>query len=258
MLANKIKSFGKRVLRKLGVLRTKLPYTGPFETWELAVASAVGYDSAYALKKVRDGILSVLKNEMSYERDGTVFEKMPEKYTLRSQIKSLLSSDSVIIDFGGGLGGTFVNNQDLFTSDWNGDYYVVEQTVFCEEGSKISKMFNLPVRFVDDLSQISDKPHILIFSGVLQYIPDWRQVVSIALQKKPPFIVIDRQPLTNAETQIYVQENDGYYESKVSYPSRIINKSEFLSVFDNYEVIEEWYSDFDPADHIGFLLKAIE
>jgi len=236
--------------------KSHLGYSGPFESWELAVASSVGYDAPYALKKVRDGVESVLKKEKAYERDGTSFEQMPQKYTLRTHIKKLLKKDSVIVDFGGGLGGTFLNNADLFSSDWIGNYFVVEQPSFCETGREMAHKYSLPVVYVSDLREIPQTPSIAIFSGVLQYIEHWRQVVGAIIAKEPTHILIDRQHLTSGDTQIYVQENDGYYEKKVSYPSRIINRKEFLTAFSGYTVVEEWKSDFDPDDHLGFLMNA--
>ena len=253
----RIMQFGEKVLEKLRLRPDQkyIAYVGPFETWELAVESSDGYDSPYVLKKVREGVLRVLQKERAYERDGTAFVSMPRKYTLRSQIKALLRRDSVIVDFGGGLGGTFVNNRDLFSLDWDGSYYVVEQIGFCKTGCEISAKYNLPIRFVENISQITLSPDIFIFSGVLSHISDWHKVVSDALKLKPRFVIVDRQRLTNGETQIYVQENGSYYEGKANYPSRVINKVEFMAVFSEYKVVEEWQSDFDPAGFQGFLLQ---
>jgi len=248
----------KKILNRLRLAPNKshLEYSGPFESWELAVASSVGYDSPYALHKVREGVESVLKNEKTYERDGTSFDQLPERYSLRTHIKNLLRENSVIVDFGGGLGGTYVNNSDLFSSEWKGKYFVVEQPSFCEAGTDMADTYDLPVIFTSDIKKIPMKPSIVIFSGVLQYIQHWGKVVGETLAKEPNYIIIDRQPLTSDDTLVYVQENDGYYKKKVSYPSRIINRIEFLSTFAGYEVIQEWKSDFDPDDHMGFLLKA--
>ena len=66
---------------------------------------------------------------------------------------------------------------------------------------------------------------------------------------------LDKKYLVKLSNQILVQENDGYYEQKVSYPSWILNKDHFISAFKGYKVIEEWVSDFDPPDHLGFLME---
>lgn len=89
----------------------------------------------------------------------------------------------------------------------------------------------------------------------MQYIPNWEILLASMLDKEPLYIIVDRQILTNSTTRIYVQANNGYYESSVSYPCRIINRDFFLAAFSNYELLEEWISDFDPSGYFGFLLK---
>jgi putative methyltransferase (TIGR04325 family) len=256
-MLHQIKFFAKSILLSVRSARDagRSGFSGPYRTWDAAAAAAVGFDSPYVLDKVRSAVESVLRKDKAYERDGTAFDQMPDKCALRLQIKSLLKRDSVVVDFGGGLGGTFVNNLDLFSRDWCGQYFIVEQPNFCRAGAEISEKFNLPLTYLGDLGQAPPGPSILIASGVLAYIPNWLEVVSVMLDKKPECILVDRQLLSCEETRIFVQENDGYYEKKVSYPLRIINRDEFLAAFTGYEVVNEWQSDFDPDGYLGFLLR---
>ena len=166
-----------------------------------------------------------------------------------------MKPDSVVVELGGGLGGTFINNRDLFSPDWRGQYFIIEQPNFYKAGTEISEEFNLPLTFLIDLRQAPQRPSILIASGVLQYIPNWHEVIGKILDKESEYIIIDRQLLSHEGTYIYTQENDGYYEKKVSYPMRIINKKEFLAAFTGYIVLMEWASVFDPDGYFGFLLK---
>lgn len=256
-MLRQVRLFAKSILRGFRPSRTvsRPGFVGPFKTWGAAVAYSVGFDSPYVLNKVRSAVESVLRKEKAYERDGTSFDRMPDRCALRSHFRSLLKRDSIVVDFGGGLGGTFINNLDLFSRDWCGRYFIVEQPNFCRAGTEISQEFNLPLTYLSDLDQAPQGPSILIASGVLAYIPNWREVVGVMLEKEPECILVDRQLLSHEGTCIFVQEIDGYYEKKVSIPLRIINKNEFLAAFADYEVVNDWQSDFDPDGYLGFLLR---
>jgi putative methyltransferase (TIGR04325 family) len=165
-----------------------------------------------------------------------------------------LNENSVIIDFGGGLGGNYLANQSLLDKK-NITYIIIEQSSFVNQGKLIANEFNLPIQFIESIWEFPVKNvKILVCSGVLQYVEDWQNVVSDLLACKPQYILVDRMPLTDSPTSILVQENEGYYNPKVSYPVRILNREEFLREFEGYTIIKEWESDFDPTNHLGFLL----
>ena len=250
-----MKNLIRKILKRLKLKSSHLQYSGPYVDWQTAVNSSVGYDSPYALKKVSAAVEKVLNGNCSYERDGITFDTPPKDNKLRSLLGTLHDGNKNIVDFGGGLGGTFINNRDIFNSFQNGEYYVIEQSNFCERGAELSRKYGLPIKFESDLDSLKATPDILVFSGVLQYIEDWEDVVSRFLLRSPSHIIIDRQPFTSDKNIILVQENDGYYEQKVSFPSWILNKDHFISAFKGYKVIEEWVSDFDPPDHLGFLME---
>ena len=246
-----------KILRRLKFKSSHLEYSGPYADWQTAVGYSVGYDSPYALKKVSEAVEEVLNGSCSYERDGTTFDNPPKNNKLRSLLGALNDGNKIIVDFGGGLGGTFVNNRDILSNIQSGEYYVIEQINFCKKGTELADKYELPIQFRSDLHSLKANPDILIFSGVLQYIENWEDIVSRSLLFSPSHIIIDRQPFTSDKSKILVQENHGYYEQKVSYPSWILNKDHFISAFKGYKVIEEWESDFDPPDHLGFLMKKI-
>lgn len=206
------------------------------------------------LSKVQAAVIDVLNGRSRYERDGTTFDELPKKYTLREKLSESLRPDDTIVDFGGGLGGTFINNRDVLECHCN-QFIVVEQEVFCCAGSAIAQDYHLPISFLPSLADLP-KPaaDIVILSGVLQCIEGWKEVVSQVLKLQPRHIFLDRHPLVDGPTNVFVQENDGYYETKVSYPIRMFNAKELLDTFEDYTVKETWPSDFDPPEYRGFHL----
>ena len=263
MVNRSIQLFVKRVLSKIlrgmKILPSQnhLEYSGPFETWNIAVNSSVGYESKVVLEKVTRGVLDVLSGKAKYERDGSTFSALPKSDTAREILCELVDENFVIIDFGGGLGGNYIANRE-FLDKANVFYYALEQVNFVKTGQEIALKFKLPINFKVHIEEVDNKKiDILILSSVLQYLDDWQGILDSLLFRQPKYIIIDRTPLSDGPTQIFIQENEGYYETKVSYPARILNRTEMLTEFRNYEVVREWKSDFDPENHFGFLLVKV-
>ena len=55
-------------------------------------------------KKVKSAIIEVIEGRSEYERDGTIFLQKPKNLEIRKLLKKYLKTDSIVCDFGGGLG----------------------------------------------------------------------------------------------------------------------------------------------------------
>jgi putative methyltransferase (TIGR04325 family) len=252
--AKRIAKDAKRKIFPPPRAHSHLRYSGPYPTWHQAVEASVGYDSPYVLSKVRAAIVEVLEGRKAYERDGTTFDKLPKKYTLREKISGIIRPSDTIVDFGGGLGGTYINNRDVLYNRFR-CFFVIEQESFCTAGSELAQAYRLPITFMHTIEELPQSTtDIVILSGVLHCIDSWQEIAQKVNSLQPRHILLDRHPLVNGDTRILVQENDGYYETKVSYPVRMFNSREFLEPFTYYRVIDTWPSDFDPSEYRGFHL----
>ncbi|OUW74350.1 MAG: hypothetical protein CBD76_00325 [Pelagibacteraceae bacterium TMED216] len=248
-----MKKFLKKILKKFR--KSHLEYSGPYSTWSEAVKDSTGYESKIILKKVSDSTLQVLNGLKAYERDGTSFDNKPEKNTLLEELETTNIYGKVIVDMGGGLGSNYINYSNFF-KDNNCIYYVVEQENFIEKGNEISNKYNLNLNFRKDLSEINENIDIIICSSFLQYIKNWKKIVSEIKEKRPQSIFVDRHPLTNKDSKILVQLNTGYYKKNVTYPLHIVNEEEFTKEFKPYVSLKRWDSDFDPPYFKGFHFRS--
>jgi putative methyltransferase (TIGR04325 family) len=221
-----------------------------YPSWSEAAAASGNWGCPAILAKVRAAVLKLLQGSHNYERDGTAFERRPAKYTLREIIKKVWRPGDLIIDFGGGLGGTYLNNADVLEED-DLSYIIIEQNSFCDEGLLIAQEFGLPLTFHTSLAEanIPKHPRILIFSGVLHYIEHWSDIVRQALLLKPEHVIIDRIPIALNRERFFSCHLSDYYQSPVSYPMQTVNEQRLLSEFDGYSLVAEWPSDFDPDDN---------
>lgn len=232
-----------------------MQYSGPYVSWNQATDNSIGWDSEVILEMVTTSTLQILLGNFPYERDGHNFEELPQIDPARQILKELLTTNSTVVDFGGSLGGTYLTNRQLFDSN-KVDYFCVEQSAFATRGALLATEYNLPISFVASMNQVTSlKADFIIFSGVLQYLENWKSIVQDALRLEPDYFLIDRTPLQHKYSQIYVQENYGYYNPQVTYPSWVFEEMELLGEFKNYSVVRRWISPFDPDNHCGYLLK---
>jgi putative methyltransferase (TIGR04325 family) len=175
------------------------------------------------------------------------------KNTLSELLDDLTEQNQQIIDFGGGLGGTYICNSDVLLKK-NLNYIVIEQQNFVHEGNVLTREFSIPIKFSSELPKLEFNC-IVILSGVIQYLQHWERIIELITSQQPRYIIVDRTPLEEKESKFFVQENTGYYEPNVSYPCIHLNRQEFLGSFQNYRLILEWKSDFDPKNHRGFLFE---
>jgi len=248
-----MKKFLKKILKKFR--KSHLVYSGPYTTWSEAVKDSTGYDSKIIIDKVSKSTLEVLNGIKAYERDGTSFDNKPEKNMLLEQLAKTNIYGKVIVDMGGGLGSNYINYLNFFREN-KCIYYVVEQENFIEKGNEIAKKYNLNLNFRKELSEIDENINIVICSSFLQYIENWKRIVSEIKEKNPQNIFVDRHPLTNKNSEILVQLNTGYYKKKVTYPLHLVNEEEFLMEYLPYVKIKSWKSDFDPPYFKGFHFKS--
>jgi len=233
-----------------------LHLTGPYPSYKDALSNSVGYDSSVVLEKVNEGVLAVLYGNAVYERDGTAFAQVPNVLPIKDILSTLLKKDDLIVDFGGGLGGLFINHPSLFKDCRR--KIVIEQNSFINAGKLLSQNFGLGIEFLDGLSSIGEVPNVLILSSVLSYVPDPVLILNEAAKLKAPAIIIDRTPVSNDDDLTwYVQDNPGYYRDLVSYPVSPIPIRFLFESLTDYELIQTWVNSFDAQSppHKGYFFQ---
>lgn len=234
----------------------RLALIGPCDSYEEAAQCSSGYENKIILDKVYNAVVDVLEGNSAYERDGTAFAMRPSIDNLRRLLSTHLKENDVVVDFGGGLGGAFINNRDLFRQ--SNRYTVVEQSIFVVTGRELSLKYGLQIAFINNLCQLTAKPDIIILSGVLQYIPNAEQVLQQSAELRPRLILIDRTAFSpdNASHKWWIQNEPSYYQIPLSYPNCPLTVENILSHLKQYFVVDKWKNPFDPdtPPHGGLLL----
>ena len=231
-----------------------LTLEGSFTSFSEASTYCKGYNSSAVLEKVSSAVTKVLDGEAIYERDGFTFNDKPQGLMVRNIFQEILEIGDSVIDFGGGLGGTYINNRDIIPM--LKQFIVVEQANFVLAGNNLMEKYNLPVRFSECIPSLGQSPKLIILSSVLQYIDNPYKVLESILAETPEYVLIDRTAF-GRDSLWHLQLNKDVYSDDISYPFRCINKRKMLSYFSGYSLLQTWSNSFDPRtpEHSGLLFR---
>ena len=247
----------KRIVRFiLPTALSKLRLTGPYASYAAALAHSSGYDSPLILAKVKHAVVEVLEGKAVYERDGSAFATMPQRLKLRELLSNYLSPKANVVDFGGGLGGTFINNRDLVSVGQH--WAVIEQPAFVTAGQELAHDYGLQVEFHNKLHGLGRSIDLLILSSVLPYLQSPYEILQQVLKLSPKLILIDRTAfIDHGEEVWWVQDEPSYYGTPISYPICPLLEKKVLASLKGYEILDRWLNPFDPQQpaHRGLLLK---
>ena len=237
--------FGKK-------LNTSLRFHYGFDSWENATKFIGGsYSDEHIVHRVRDAALRVKSGESRYERDGVLFDHVEQNWQLLTFFFMYIcdSRPSVIsvLDFGGGLGTTYVQLGEFQSlSKYPKKWVVVEQPKFAEVGNL--EFENSELSFVSEIENHNlDGRFVALAIGVLQYLQNpWNQVQEIVLQK-PEFIFVDATPFSRDDKpSISVQVVPSSIYS-ASYAAHVFSWEKFCAMFeDSYLLLTEWECVHQP------------
>ena len=250
----------QRLRQRLGplvraVIPSRLPLKGPYPSYAAALAEATGYDSPLVPQLVEEATRAVLEGRAAYERDGTAFATRPV-LPIHGALQPWISARATIADFGGGLGGLYLNAPELFPPGCR--QIVIEQASMVEAGRRLARSHRLAVEFMEARREAIPAVDVLIFSCVLQYLADpWATVETLLRQTTPAVVILDRTAIRHGPSFWYLQTNPGYYREPVTYPVQVLNQRRLLEAFPGYRPVRRWHNAFDPSrpEHIGMLLR---
>lgn len=202
-----------------------------YNTWSEAQINSKGYEDDKILQKVLKATKIIVDADKGFERDGVIFRYDDYSYQLMTLIAfcAMYKEKITIADFGGSGGSLFWKNRKLLAEinkdvEWN----VIEQKHFVDCFRKeICK--DTKIKFLYSFSDLENSPEIIIFSGVLQYLYEYKKVIKEALELNPKYIFVDRIWFAMRERVCVQHVPEAIYKS--SYPMRFFRKDNFIELF---------------------------
>jgi putative methyltransferase (TIGR04325 family) len=118
-----------------------------------------------------------------------------------------------ILDFGGGLGATYLIMASGCVRNTDFDFYIVEGKELCKKGTEIFAG-DQKISFRDELPKDIQHFDIVHCCSALQYIENWQGLIKNLAEYKPQFILLADLPAGNIPTYATVQN---YYGAKIPY-----------------------------------------
>lgn len=156
-----------------------------------------------------------------------------------TMVKKNQKGNQKIIDFGGGLGFSYLSFIESCVRAKDYEYHIIESEEVCKAGEELfsthSNLF-----FYPDIQDLSfEKADIIYMNSVLQYIADWKSLLSHLLGLKPGLFLLDDVSAGDIPTFATVQN---YYVSKL--PCWFFNVNEIITLFESYDYTLDYKSTF--------------
>lgn len=240
-------------------------FRGTFDSWAEALSESEGYSTNLILERVKEAALDVKLGKAVFERDAVRFYK--KQYTLPLltcllRIAAKNKGSLSVIDFGGSLGSTYFQNQDMLSELQELSWHVVEQKNFVNCGKEYFE--NNQLKFFSSLNESVDlmKPDVIVLSSVLQYIEEPYKLINEIISKNIEYILIDRTPCHEEKNDVLTVQVVPSNIYKSSYPTWIFNSSKLIHEMGTYDMLYEFKSEDGiirsaghSAEYKGFFLK---
>lgn len=183
-----------------------------------------------------------LKRIAELQNEAEENSPLPPTSNYREALLPLLASivyseqkNVKILDFGGGVGFTYFQTAYGFSHKEEGlEYHIVERESTCQAGRQFFGETYKGLSFHSQLPETEGSFDIVHSGSALQYIDDWKKLISQLCSLSRKYLLLVDVPAGNIPTFVALQN---YYGSKI--PTRFFNVEEFIAVVDlcGYELM---------------------
>jgi len=232
-------------------------WSGDYANWRDAIDHADGYESDEILKRVKESLLKVKNGEAIYERDSVIFDEIQYSWQLLSGLmfaSAMMREPISVVDFGGSLGSTYYQNRAFLDHFDQISWSIVEQKNFVDVGREEFEDGRLKFFYTIEECWDSEKPNILLFSSLLQYINRPYELLDSILRYNFEYILIDRTPFSLDKRDKIKLQTVPPSIYKGSYPCWFFDEDKFLKYFEKkgYTLIESFKANDGVIDGAVF------
>ncbi len=238
-------------------------FNGSYDSWWEAAALCSGYESNLILERVLESTIKVMRGDAVYERDSVLFGRIEYAWPVifglmwaAAKHKGRLD----VVDFGGSLGSSYFQNREFLSDLPRVSWSVVEQSHFVDAGRKYVQ--NDVLKFYSSIAECLtlNSPNVVLFSSVLEYLPDPALVIESAARINPDIIIVDRTPFSLDDSELITIQKVPSEIFPATLPCRIFSASRLINNFKGlgYELVSN-YSSLGGRDrnceYQGFIFK---
>ncbi|RDX35482.1 methyltransferase, TIGR04325 family [Arcobacter sp. HD9-500m-PIT-SAG03] len=243
-------------------------WEGVYESFSKSPSCGKGYDSnkwiESSYKKMKESLSKLNKNE--FTNSSIAFNSSP--LFIISSLLYAKKKKLKILDFGGGMGISFVELISVLPESKNLSFTIIDNKKTCEKANNLFKK-DSRIEFKDELLP-RDKYDIVHISSSLQYIKDWKILIKLlCTEYNAEYFIFNDLPAGNIKKTYATIQN--YYSSKIPYwffktedilnemnkhNYKLIFKSNFLNnILNKYEYMPQM--NFEVDYRIGYAKNLI-
>jgi putative methyltransferase (TIGR04325 family) len=233
------------------VLGRGIYFSGHYDDWASARASATGYDADVIVEKVKRATLEVIAGRAAFERDSVLFASMKYPFQVIAGLLRAAAENHgrlSVLDIGGSLGSTYFQCRGflsvLDSLAWN----VVEQPNFVRAGRECIQSDSLKFYSTVGEALAEHGPNVALLSSALQYLPEPYATLTTLMESRIRYLIIDRTPLSEERQDAITVQHVPPSIYPASYPCRIFGKRALAAhVSAQYETVATFESEDDRA-----------
>lgn len=234
-----------------------LEWEGDYPDWQSACeVCGDGYSNDEIFARVTRAAWAVHNQEALWDRDSVLFHHEEYSWALVAGLMAAAVQNNGrlhVLDFGGALGSTFHQNKRFLNLAREVVWHIVEQPHVVDYGQ--ANFTDGQCKFHHTMADcLRNNPiNVILFSSVLQYMPDPYALLQEAVDSRPQAIIIDRTPFLPGRDQITVQRvpEDIY---PAAYPCWRLNRARVGGILaGDYTCFPDYPSPVDPSGFYGFL-----
>ncbi len=235
-----------------------ITFRGDYATWEQARAASSGYDDASIVERARAAADKVRRGEAAMDRDGVAFAQPDYSYAVIAALLRRARERLTVLDFGGALGGSCRQFLAFGASVPHLDWRVVEQPSMAAAGREGYTSAGL--RFFDTIAESlrDGPPDVVLFSSVLQYLPEPYRVIEELGSIPGVALVVDRTPSDDGARDLLSVQTVPPSIYPASYPCWIFSRPRLEAALGARHVLRAAFTDPTTgwrSDRGGFALR---
>lgn len=225
---------------------------GDYPDWASAEAAAGSAGDGFAVERVVRAARAVKSGQAAWDRDGVMFSDPAAHAPLLAALEKISEEAGGrldLVDFGGGLGSTWHQHRPWLRAARTVRWRVVELPSLVAAGRREFSDDVVTFHSTLDEARAAGEPFVILFSSVLQYLPNPYALLAAQVQAGWAHIIIDRVGLNaGGRDRLAVQHTPPRLGgSRV--PCWIFDQQRLLApLAGDYELAAAWPVDFDPAD----------
>ncbi len=196
-------------------------WNGVYGTFQDVPASGDGFSGDCWTKKSLSKVAVSLEAARSDQGPSVAVNRDSLLPFLISMLTSF-KGEVVVVDFGGGVGQTFIDTMDALPDSTQVSFHIVEMESVCEHAARLFEGDDR-IHFHTEFPKLDRPIDVIHLGSSLQYVEDWKAMLQNLAEQAPEFLLLG--DLMAGDVQTYATAQT-YYESQI--PCWFFNQQEVV------------------------------